>query len=139
MLLDQIFISFSDINTICDLSKGGQKLLQQVNWSLSIANFILTAEYILKTETWLVLSQAKGGENKMTTHNINQHFKIPWTSGSGCSIALLLALHPGEGKLMLSYSWSGSFKQTFATIKTLVKMHFLLSDTFFLCFLSLPV
>eukprot|EP00548_Thalassiothrix_antarctica_P010310 CAMPEP_0194161358 /NCGR_PEP_ID=MMETSP0152-20130528/78897_1 /TAXON_ID=1049557 /ORGANISM="Thalassiothrix antarctica, Strain L6-D1" /LENGTH=366 /DNA_ID=CAMNT_0038871137 /DNA_START=526 /DNA_END=1626 /DNA_ORIENTATION=+ len=129
--------SFGDINTIRDSSERGQKFLQPVNWSLSVANFILIAEYILKTETWLVLSRAKGGENNVTTHDINQHFTIPWTSGSGCSIALLLALHPGEVELMLSHSWSGSFKQTLAAIKTLVTMHFLSPETLiFFCAFS---
>ena len=98
--------SFSpgDINTIRDSSKRGQKVIQLVNWSLSVANIILIAEYILKTETFLVLLQAKGGKNNVTTHDINQHFTIPWTIGSGYSIALLLALHPSKVELMLSHS-----------------------------------
>lgn len=120
----------SDINIINNLSECGQKFVHPAKWTLSIANFILTAEAIMQTETWSELSKAKGSDNNVTIHDVNQHFSIPWTRGSdSSSIALNFEPRPRNVELILSHSWSGSFKQTLAAIKTLITVHLFSPET----------
>jgi len=107
----------------------GQKFVSPDKWTISVQNFIRLAENIMVTETWRAISAAKGGDTYVTAHDINTHFTIPWTRGTGCSLALLLDSDPGRVQVMLSHSWSGSFQQTVNAVKTLITMHFLPWDT----------
>jgi len=117
--------------------KKYQTDLPPEEWIITIHNFIRFLESCLGTQTWLALATAKCGEQNITMHDVNAHFVVPWTRGTGRSIALLSDSNPGKADLMISHSWSGSVKETLNATKTLITMHFLPKDSkLFFCTLS---
>ena len=79
----------------------------------------------MQTETWKALVAAKG-EYGISMHDINAHFIVPWSRGTGCSIALLLNSAKGCSmpvELMLSHAWGGSTVETFNCLQNLVNNH----------------
>jgi len=106
----------------------GQADVGPLKWSVSLVNAIQFIQLCMSTETWRVLAAIKGEDN-ITMHDINTHFVIPWTRGTGCSIALLFDQDPGEVELMFSHSWSASVKQTFNALRSITLMHKIPGDT----------
>merc|ERR1712166_552119 len=106
-------------------SGKGQANVDQLNWSITIEQWIMFIHACMQTETWKALVAAKG-EYGISMHDINAHFIVPWSRGTGCSIALLLnsakgCLMPVE--LMLSHAWGGSTVETFNCLQNLVNNH----------------
>ena len=105
-------------------------------WSLTIAQWLRFVRACFATPTWSALAKAKGGEEWISMYDVNTHFVIPWTRGSGCSIALLFhnsAADAGGGdssgggpppvELMLSHAWAGSVIQVHRAIQSLLGFH----------------
>ena len=80
----------------------------------------------MQTETWKALVAAKGDEYSISMYDISVHFIVPWSKGTGCSIALLLNSAKGCSmpvELMLSHAWGGSTVETFNCLQNLVNNH----------------
>lgn len=76
-------------------------------WALSIGQWVRVMEYIVRTDTWRALAEAKGAA-RVTMDDVTSHFVVPWTRGTGCSLALLMnADEPREIDVMLTQSWVG--------------------------------
>merc|ERR1712166_322959 len=106
-------------------SGKGQANVDQLNWSITIEQWIMFIHACMQTETWKALVAAKG-EYGISMHDINAHFIVPWSRGTGCSIALLLNSAKGCSmpvELMLSHAWGGSTVETFNCLQNLVNNH----------------
>jgi len=111
-----------------DIAAKHQSELPPEYWTISIFNLIRFFEECAGTQTWLSLALARDGEENITMHDINTHFVVPWSLGTGSSIGLLSDPIPSAADLMISHSWSGSVKETINALKTLVTIHFLPKD-----------
>lgn len=93
------------------------------------SQFARFLKHCMASETWEALASAKGGPHGVGFEDLMDHFVVPYTRGTGCSIALLMATHadaqpqrqqqqaaatvvatgPGEVELTLSRaSWAGA-------------------------------
>lgn len=117
----------------------GQRNVDPLNWSLSVAQWIFFLRACVATDTWKALKATKGGEYKINMYDINEHFVKPWTKGTGCSIALLMnkaVQKPVEG--MLSHAWAGSVIETYNCLQNMVNHSGVPSTArFFFCTFSM--
>jgi len=108
-----------------------------VCWALSVEQWVLFVEACRATETWTALAKTKwekalemnpqkGGKEELASHpgytaviadmgetvitmyDVKDHFVVPWTQGTGNSVALLMNRKPQKAKLMVSHAWGGS-------------------------------
>jgi len=94
-----------------------------VLWSLSIEQWIFLIHVCIETDTWKALVEVKG-EYNITMYDIKNHFVVPWTRGTGCSIALLMnSAKQHAVELMLSHAWGGSVIETYNCLQNLVNDH----------------
>ena len=107
-------------------SGKGQSNVDPENWSITIEQWIMFIHACMQTETWKALVAAKGDEYSISMYDISVHFIVPWSRGTGCSIALLLNSAKGCSmpvELMLSHAWGGSTIKTFNCLQNLVNNH----------------
>jgi len=98
----------------------GQANVHPLCWSISIEKWIFFLRACISTHTWKRLVELKG-EYGITMYDVNDHFVKPWTSGTGCSLAILMQGDeelPAEG--MLSHSWGGSVVETYNCLQNMV-------------------
>jgi len=50
-------------------------------------------------------------------YQFNEHFVKPWTAGTGCSVALLMNMHPRTAELMLSHSWAEDMLEVLSALR----------------------
>jgi len=50
-------------------------------------------------------------------YDLSQHFVVPWTRGTGCSVALLMDANPKPAELVLSHVWGGSVLETYGMLQ----------------------
>merc|ERR1712008_251743 len=66
------------------------------------------------------------------------HFIIPWTKGTGCSIACLMDDNQKPVDLMISHAWAGSVIESLASIETITTMYLVPKETrIFFCAMCL--
>lgn len=99
-------------------------------WSISLEHCVVFVRTCVATDTWKALVAEKG-EYNLTMYDVNAHFVKPWTRGTGCSIALLLAGwgEPMPAELMLSHAWGGSVVETYNCWQNLVNHHSVPKET----------
>jgi len=101
-------------------SGPGQANVEPLRWSLSVKQWIGFVRACMKTETWKALAHMKG-EYKINMYDVNQHFVIPWTKGTGSSLALLMNCdEQSVVQLMLSHAWAGSVLESYNCLQNLV-------------------
>ena len=100
----------------------GQKNVESIKWSLSILQWIIFIRACVETETWVALVKSKGGdEYSVNMYDICKYFVIPWTEGTGCSIAVLMnGENPKPADLMISHAWGGSVVETYNSLQYIV-------------------
>eukprot|EP01035_Chromulina_nebulosa_P028434 gene28434-37533_t len=100
----------------------GQKNVESIKWSLSILQWIIFIRSCVETETWVALVKSKGGdEYSVNMYDICKYFVIPWTEGTGCSIAVLMnGENPKPADLMISHAWGGSVVETYNSLQYIV-------------------
>jgi len=116
----------------------GQANVDALKWSISVEQWIFFLQECAATETWKKLAQVKG-EYEITMYDVNDHFVKPWTSGTGCSIALLMnSVEPRPSQGMLSHAWAGSVCETYNCLQNMINLHGVDSSShFFYCTLCL--
>ena len=90
---------------------------------MRIEQWIFFVRACVDTETWKALVVARGSEYKVSMYDVRDHFVVPWTRGTGCSIAQLLNPMQEPVELMLSHSWGGSVVETYNCIQSAVNHH----------------
>ncbi|CAE8609698.1 unnamed protein product [Polarella glacialis] len=103
----------------------GQANVPPLRWSLSIEQFIFFIGECAATDTWQALVAHKGGEGNITMYDLKDHFIVPWTAGTGSSIALLMNSGYEEGygdpvELMISHAWGGAAVETYNCLQNIV-------------------
>lgn len=92
-------------------------------WGLTVEQWIFFLWACFRTKTWDALVEAKG-EYAITMYDVKDHFVVPWSRGTGCSVALLLNhQRPKHVDLMLSHAWAGSVVETYNCLQSLVNVH----------------
>ena len=101
-------------------SGPGQRNVVPLCWSLSVEQWVTFIHTCKQTDTWKALVAVKG-EYNISMRDINEHFVVPWSRGTGCSIALLMnAAQQSEAECMLSHSWDGSVVETYNCLQNMV-------------------
>ena len=115
----------------------GQSNVKANCWSLTIEQWVYFVKECAATSTWDALVKAKG-EYNINMYDVNDHFVIPWTKGTGSSLALLMReaniLNCSgqtskndedqlEVELMISHAWGGSVVETYNCMQNLVNHH----------------
>eukprot|EP00656_Telonema_subtile_P018221 TRINITY_DN19822_c0_g1_i1.p1 TRINITY_DN19822_c0_g1~~TRINITY_DN19822_c0_g1_i1.p1 ORF type:complete len:363 (+),score=72.24 TRINITY_DN19822_c0_g1_i1:247-1335(+) len=78
-------------------------------WSVSLDQFHGFIAACKATSTWTALA-ARG--TPITMYTLSEHFVIPWTMGTGNSVALLLnPTEPRTAQLMISHAWGEDVDQ----------------------------
>ena len=77
--------------------------IDPLKWSLSVENWIAFVHACMNTDTWDELAKARGDEGKINMYDVKDHFIVPYTKGTGCSVALLMDPDPAPVQLMLSH------------------------------------
>jgi hypothetical protein len=111
----------------------GQRATQPIHWSVSLGEIADFLDACIQTSAWRVLAAAKG-EAAITMYDIAEHFILPWTRGTGCSIALLLASAlpsdvPPAADAVLAHAWGASTLETRGCIRELTRTHGLSPNT----------
>uniref|UniRef100_A0A7S2K3Q7 Uncharacterized protein n=1 Tax=Zooxanthella nutricula TaxID=1333877 RepID=A0A7S2K3Q7_9DINO len=97
-------------------SKGpGLANFAPTRWTIKISDWLRVVDEFRATDTWGHLASGKSerGELGINMYDVNKHFVIPWTRGTGSSLALLMDPEPREAELMLSHAWGGSVVDTY--------------------------
>jgi len=119
----------------------GQKNIDPLFWTLTIEQWIWFVQACVNTETWKALATARGDEYKVSMYDVKDHFVVPWTKGTGNSIALLMNPNvekPEPTALMLSHAWGGSVLETYNCLQSLCNHEGVLSTTsIFFCVFSM--
>ena len=108
--------------------------------SLSILQWIIFIRSCVETDTWVALVKSKGGdEYSVNMYDICKYFVIPWTEGTGCSIAVLMnGESPKPADLMISHAWGGSVVETYNSLQYIVNHNNVPVDThIFFCTLCM--
>lgn len=90
-----------------------------LHWSMAVEQWVKLIGYCVSTDTWGALAKAKG-EYNISMYDVKTHFVVPWTTGTGCSIALLLNSDPAPVELMVSHAWGGSVIETYNCMQNMV-------------------
>jgi len=102
-------------------------------WAITVEQWMLFVETCRETMTWHALAANKWdkalqlyqdgrvicedqesavyagmGELVINMYDVRDHFVVPWTRGTGNSIALLMNPKPQKAELMVSHAWAGS-------------------------------
>merc|ERR1719277_1222342 len=56
-------------------------------------------------------------------YDVKDHFVVPWTKGTGCSLAVLLNPEPRQIEVMISHAWAGSVVETYNCLQNMVNYH----------------
>ena len=101
-------------------------------WALTIEQTLGLLEHCMETMTWQALSDVKGRGN-ITMRDLAVHFLLPWTHGTGCSIAVLMSAlgggidseeadsHESEdseaAEAFVCHAWDGAVVETHAVLR----------------------
>eukprot|EP01038_Epipyxis_sp_PR26KG_P015854 gene15854-21483_t len=100
-------------------SGPGQKNVDPRKWSMTICQWIFFVRQCVHTATWRRLASTKN-EYEINMYDLVEHFVIPWTKGTGSSVALLMNAIPAEAELMISHAWGGSVIETYNALQYMV-------------------
>jgi len=119
-------------------SGPGQARVDPLCWGLSVEQWIFFVRSCTLTDTWKALVESKN-EYTVTMYDMRDHFVVPWTVGTGCSVSLLMnSACPQKIDLMLSHAWGGSVVETYNCLQNLVNHRGVSSTTVvFYCNLSM--
>jgi len=128
----------------CVASTGkGQANVDPLHWSLTVEQWLTFVADCAQTPTWKALASVKG-EYSITMYDMKDHFVVPFTRGTGCSIALLMTeakqqhAEPSQVELMLSHAWAGSVLETYNGLQSMVNHHHIPRSTpVFFCVFSM--
>ena len=100
--------------------------VEPLSWSLTIAQAVQLIEDCRGTRAWAELARRRGSEESITVDDLVEAFVVPWSEGTGCSLALLA--NPGgpheRAELVLSRSWAGdSALVTLEALRALPEQH----------------
>lgn len=125
-------------------SGPGQRMFECELWTVSIHQLMAFLTHCVRTTTWDAIAEVKG-ERNITMHDIRDHFILPWTQGTGCSIAMLLhAAAVGWANRFLSdiepapppkvegyvvHAWRGSVVELRQGLRDLVKRQHVHANT----------
>lgn len=87
-------------------------------WTLSVFDWVNLVNHMTQTDTWRALVDAKG-EYNISMYDVKDHFVVPWTRGTGCSISGLLGSE-GPTQVMLSHAWAGSVIESYNCVQNMV-------------------
>ncbi|CAK0801114.1 unnamed protein product [Prorocentrum cordatum] len=78
-------------------------------WAMTLVQWNQFIDFCKSTPKWQEIKNQNGHVN---LYDMNKHFVIPWTRGTGCSVAVLMNKHtPLEAKVMLSHAWAEDMEE----------------------------
>mmetsp|Transcript_26379 Transcript_26379/g.73697 ORF Transcript_26379/g.73697 Transcript_26379/m.73697 type:complete len:590 (+) Transcript_26379:88-1857(+) len=78
-------------------------------WAMTLVQWNQFVDFCKSTPVWQEIKNQKGHVN---LYDMNERFVIPWTRGTGCSVAVLMNKHtPLEAKVMLSHAWAEDMEE----------------------------
>jgi len=98
----------------------GLASIEPVRWTMTIEQWLFFVDTCRATDTWKMLAGQKEDEGAINMYDLKDYFVVPWTRGTGCSVALLMNPRPRPVELMLSHAWAGSVIETFKALKFVV-------------------
>jgi len=98
---------------------SGQSNVLPSQWSLSLGQWVFFVRACVMTAAWSALA-AKKGEYNINMYDVKDQFVVPWTRGTGNSIALLMNKVHRVVELMISHAWGGSVIETHNGLLNLV-------------------
>jgi len=107
---------------------AGQSTVEPGNWSISLENWTRFMRACMDTDTWACLVAAKQ-ERNINMYDMKDHFIVPWTCGTGCSVADLVKENQGSVELMISHAWTGSVTETISAMESVLCMYSLPKET----------
>lgn len=112
--------------------------IDPTRWSLSIEQWLCFMNECRQTCRWQELIAEKG-EGAINMYDVRDAFVVPWSRGTGSSIALLMNPAPGTVQLMISHAWAGSVAETYTALRVAVynDRSFPPDATVFFCTLSM--
>jgi hypothetical protein len=105
-------------------------------WALRLDQLIGFIRACKETEAWTIILSRQG---RVSIADVNKHFVIPWTKGTGSSVALLVnGSAPLKSELMISHTWGEDADELLEALETYSAQHDVpLSAAAFFCRLSL--
>lgn len=108
-------------------TKKSNSNLPPVQWALTIDQILEFLGYCQHTPQYGSLKEEEG---YVSITNINKYFVVPWTRGSGCSVALHFnQLSPLVAVLMLSHAWDEDCEEFASALLKACHLHKLPTST----------
>lgn len=80
-------------------------------WAMTLGQWNKFIDYCRASSKWQEIKKCSRNEC-VNLHDMVKHFVIPWSLGTGCSIALLMNTdEPLEAQVMLSHSWEEDMEE----------------------------
>jgi len=81
-------------------------------WAMTLAQWNQFIDFCKSTPVWQDIKNQKGQNGHVNLYDMNKHFVIPWTCGTGCSVAVLMNKDTRlEANVMLSHSWAEDMEE----------------------------
>ena len=99
---------------------AGQRELPVAVWSVRLSEAAAFLEACMQTDTWRALEHVKG-PHAVTMRDVVDHFVIPWTSGTGSSIAARLSADSAASRV--AAAGASASKADAVTIDAMLSPH----------------
>jgi len=81
-------------------------------WAMTLVQWNQFIDFCKSTPVWQEINKQKGQNGRVNLYDMNKHFVIPWTRGTGCSVAVLMNKDTQlEANVMLSHSWAEDMEE----------------------------
>mmetsp|Transcript_46632 Transcript_46632/g.104519 ORF Transcript_46632/g.104519 Transcript_46632/m.104519 type:complete len:494 (-) Transcript_46632:71-1552(-) len=90
-------------------------------WSMKLQQWETVIDHCIDTPQY---KQVKDENKFVTMYDINNTFVKPWTSGTGCGLAVSMSLEePDDATLMLSHAWAEDVEETKQAVQSFIEKH----------------